>query len=51
LERFGSNIRPPEVGWAVGKSDVTRVMIVFDEEVFRVDVFGVFGAGNVAVLG
>jgi hypothetical protein len=51
LERFGQNIGPHEVVWAVGKSDLTQVIIVFDEKIFHVDVFATLGAGNIAILG
>ena len=42
---------PHFVGRAVFECKFPRFVIMTDVEVFSLDVFGAFGAGNIAILG
>ena len=50
LKGFCEDIGPHLFSWTKKKVDFTGIIVMFDEEVFRLDVFSLFGAGDVAVL-
>ncbi len=50
LKGFGEDIGPHLFCWTKTKVDFTRIVVMFDEEEFRFDVFSPFGAGDAAVL-
>jgi hypothetical protein len=51
LKRFGKDVGPHLVGRAVFECKFSRFVIMTDVEVFSLDVFSAFGAGNIAILG
>ncbi len=50
LKRLSKDVSPHLFSWTVTKANVTRIIVMFDKEIFGLDVFGTFGAGNVTVL-
>jgi hypothetical protein len=49
LQGLGENICPHLFSRAVLKINFARVAIVTNKEIFRLNIFGPFGAGNVAI--
>jgi hypothetical protein len=51
LKRFGEDIRPHFLGGTETKVKFTRIVIMADIEILRLDVLSSFGARNVTILG
>lgn len=50
LERFGEDVSPHFVSGTISEVNIPSIVIVFDKEIFGLDMLGTFRTGNISIL-